>query len=267
MYINILEIENVSDGLDIQAKPRVQSENNQNDVFCMSCFHQSYTRWKLSHGIIDANTAKQLLNYSSGPIQQQNGELNRRSTVNKTNIDFRPWSWLNESLSDLLDLQLPNVTDWEKGNTVNLQPGLKINETKHNAIENDLATIFKLYEIALAIAAKENNGEDMAQSIKKLLLENLVSNQKQKLKDELSLMINDEYFVIDRPYGLLVYSSGLGHHTSIDKYLAEFYLKTTKEIIEILGLTEKSFIDIKHIPISIKNRLFYPDRLQPYNEP
>jgi len=247
--------------MDYQARDRVETNSNQNDVFCMSCFHQSYTRWKLSHGIIDENEAKQLLNYSSGTIQQQNVELNRRSTMNKT--DFRPWNWLNESLSDLLDLQLPNVTDWKKGNKVNLQPIQTRNEVKQHAIEQDLATIFKLYEIALEISTKEINGADMDQSIKKLLVENLVSNQKQKLKDELSLLINDEYFVIDRPYGLLIYSSGLDHHISIDKYLAEFYLKTTKEIIQILGLTENSFIEIKDIPISIKNRLFYANRLQP----
>ena len=250
-------------GLDFQAKDKVQMNNDQNDVFCMSCFHHSYTRWKLSHGIIDQQTAKQLLNYSSDTIQQQQGELNRRSTTNETKVDFRQWNWVNESLSDLLDLQLPNVTDWKKGNTVNLQPVQKRNEGRHNAIENDLATIFKLYEIALTISTAEKNSGDMEQSIRKLLVQNLVSNQKQKLKDELSLLINDEYFVMDRPYGLLVYSPNLDHHISIDKYLAEFYLKTTEEIIQILGLTEKSFVEIIDIPISIKNRLFYANRLQP----
>merc|ERR1712079_357478 len=111
----------------------------------------------------------------------------------------------------------------------------KENQVQQSTIENHLTMIFRLYETALEIATKEIKTGDMEQSIKKSLVENIISNQKQKLKDEMALLLKDEYFVIDRPYGILVYSSGLDQQISIDKYLAEFYLNTTREVIQILG--------------------------------
>ena len=228
----------------------------------MSCFHKSYTQWKLAHGIIDEETANRLLNFSENSRLDQEQEMNRRSTMNQTHEQLKNLSWLNETLSDLTDLLLPNVTDWKMGNSSKSQSVRNEDNIQQLAAnDEDLASIFKLYEMALEIAGKEIKDGNMEESVNTILLEQLISNQKVKFKDELSLIINDEYFVIDRPYGVLVYSSGLDQHISVDKYLANFYLKTTKDIIQILRLTETSFTKFGDVPDSIKNFLFNPAHL------
>ena len=225
-----------------------------------------YTRWKLAHGLIDKPTANSLLNYSRKDTSQE--MMNRRSVKNKTNPDIilKHWNWLNESLSDLSDLMLPNVTGWNAGHTT---PGGSFQPKEGNPKtfpdkEIDLATIFKLYEATLELASlKIKPGENMEQSVNKIIVENLISNQKQRLKDELSLLIEDEYFIIDRPYGVLVYSSGLDQHILIDEYLADFYVRTIKDIVETLKLTKKDFRQIGDIPTSIESRIFSSGHFRP----
>ena len=71
----------------------------------------------MSRRIIDEKTAKRLLDYSSNNSEPGNGEMNRRSAHNQTDVDIGPKNWLNESLSGLSDLELANVTNWKIGNT------------------------------------------------------------------------------------------------------------------------------------------------------
>ena len=225
-----------------------------------------YTRWKLAHGLIDKPTANSLLNYSRKDTSQE--MMNRRSVKNETNPDIilKHWNWLNESLSDLSDLMLPNVTGWNAGHTTtegSFQPKEGNPKTSPDK-EIDLATIFKLYEATLELASlKIKPGENMEQSVNKIIVENLISNQKQRLKDELSLLIEDEYFIIDRPYGVLVYSSGLDQHILIDEYLADFYVRTINDIVETLKLTKKDFRQIGDIPTSIESRIFSSSHFRP----
>ena len=162
----------------------------------MSCFHESYTRWKLAHGIIDQDTANRMLNFSnanrtSAPKQ----EMNRRSATNETHHAQRSKSlnWLNETLSDLTDLLLPNVTDWKMGNLSNLEPERKNDDIQRLANDEELSMIFKLYEMALAISTEEINNGDKRDTMDKIMLEQVIVNQELKFKDELSLIIDNEY--------------------------------------------------------------------------
>ena len=225
-----------------------------------------YTRWKLAHGLINKQTANSLLNYSQKDTSQE--MMNRRSVKNETKTDniLNHWNWLNESLSDLSDLMLPNVTEWNTGQSDHQNSFLpKEGSPKTFPVKDvDLATIFKLYEATLELAAlKMKTGENMEQSVNRVIVEHLISNQKQRLKDELSLLIEDEYFIIDRPYGVLVYSSGLDHHILIDEYLAKFYVRTIKDIVGTLELTKKDFRQIGDIPKSIESRIFSSNHVRP----
>ena len=242
-----------------------ESYASQGGVFCMSCFHEIYTRWKLDHGIIDQQTANNLLNYSRKGTPSE--IMNRRSVDNKTTgtIRYNDWNWLNESLSDLSDLMLSNVTGWGSGHPTpeqNVPPNG--NNRQYLYDENiDLVTVFKLYEATLELASRKIKTNNMKESVNKMIVENLISNQKQRLKDELSLLIEDDYLIIDRPYGVLVYSSGLDQHVQIDEYLVKFYLRTIKDIVETIELTKKDFRDIGHIPKSIESRIFSSNNMRP----
>ena len=249
---------------DIPESPnlgRVATEDTQEPyfggIFCISCFHEVYTRWKLDHGIIDQQTANNLLNYARTDTPQD--MINRRSVENKTAgpINYKSWNWVNESLSDLSDLMLPNVTEWN-GGSIFTQQNLSQVESNQvlSAEEIDLVTVFKFYEATLELASRKIKSNNMEQSVNKIIVETLISNQKQRLKDELSLMIKDEYFIIDRPYGVLVYSSGLDQHKLIDEYLLNFYLQTIRDIVETIGLTKKDFMDIGHIPKTLERKIF-----------
>ena len=76
-------------------------------------------------------------------------------------------------------------------------------------------------------------------------------------------MIKDEYFIIDRPYGVLVYSSGLDQHKLIDEYLLNFYLRTIRDIVETIGLTKKDFQDIGDIPKTLERKIFSVSHSKP----
>ena len=249
---------------DSQSLGRVAPEDKQKSyasqggVFCISCFHEVYTRWRLDHGIIDQQTANNLLNYARTDTPQD--MINRRSVENKTTgpINYKSWNWVNESLSDLSDLMLTNVTEWNGGS---IFPKRNLSQLENNrqvlsAEEIDLVTVFKFYEATLELASRKIKSNNMEQSVNKIIVETLISNQKQRLKDELSLMIKDEYFIIDRPYGVLVYSSGLDQHKLIDEYLLNFYLRTIRDIVETIGLTKNDFQDIGHIPNTLERRIF-----------
>ena len=224
-----------------------------------------YTKWKLENGIIDQPTANSLLNYSRKPTPQD--MMNRRSVTNETNREMfeRHWNWINESLSDLSDLNLPNVTEWNIGHTAPENVFISKNNSNPDISreELDLVTIFKLYEATLELASRKMKWNNMENSVNKMIVENLISNQKQRLKDELSLLIEDEYFIIDRPYGVLVYSSGLDKHILIDDYLKNFYLRTIKDVVETIELTRKDFLEIGGIQPSIERRIFPSNNLQP----
>ena len=224
-----------------------------------------YTKWKLENGIIDEQTANNLLNYAPKPTPQD--MMNRRSVTNETNRQMleRHWNWINESLSDLSDLMLPNVTEWNIGHTTPENVFLSKNDSNHDISgeELDLVTIFKLYEATLELASRRMKWNTMENSVNKMIVENLISNQKQRLKDELSLLIEDEYFIIDRPYGVLVYSSGLDKHILVDDYLKNFYLRTIKDIVETIELTRKDFLEIGGIQPSIERQIFPSNSLRP----
>ena len=242
-----------------------KSYNTKNNIFCMSCFHESYTRWRLAHKIIGEDEANRLLNYSHTEIEKKTEQvLNRRSAKNATihnsnnTMIINSIDWWNETLADLTDLTFPNVSDWKLGGNYSSNNSLPLKGRRSQKPnlhdEKDLATIFKLYEETLEIAIQEINDSNMNQSLSKLMLGKLISDQKEKMKDEIFLLMGNEYFVIDRPYGLLVYSLGSDQQLSVDKYLADFYMKTIKDIVQILDLTEDKFKG--HIPSYIKNKIF-----------
>ena len=231
----------------------------------MSCFHESYTRWRLAHKIIGEDEANRLLNYSHTEIEKKTEQvLNRRSAKNATihnsnnTIIINSIDWWNETLADLTDLTFPNVSDWKLGGNYSSNNSLPLKGRRSQKPnlhdEKDLATIFKLYEETLEIAIQEINDSNMNQSLSKLMLGKLISDQKEKMKDEIFLLMGNEYFVIDRPYGLLVYSLGSDQQLLVDRYLADFYMKTIKDIVQILNLTEEKFKD--HIPSYIKSKIF-----------
>ena len=242
-----------------------KSYNTKNNIFCMSCFHESYTRWRLAHKIIGEDEANRLLNYSHTEIEKKTEQvLNRRSAKNATihnsnnTITINSIDWWNETLADLTDLTFPNVSDWKLGGNYSSNNSLPLKGRRSQKPnlhdEKDLATIFKLYEETLEIAIQEINDSNMNQSLSKSMLGKLISDQKEKMKDEIFLLMGNEYFVIDRPYGLLVYSLGSDQQLLVDRYLAEFYMKTIKDIVQILDLTEDKFKE--HIPSYIKSKIF-----------
>ena len=242
-----------------------KSYNGNNNIFCMSCFHESYTRWRLAHRIIGEDEANRLLNYSHYDKDQKPGQvLNRRSAKNATLQDgnntmiANPIDCWNETLADLTDLTFPNVSNWNLGGNYSSNDSLPLNgrhfQKQNIDNERDLASIFKLYEETLEIAIQEINDRNMNQSLSKLMLGKLISDQKEKMKDEIFLLMGNEYFVIDRPYGLLVYSLGSDQQLSVDRYLADFYMKTIKDIVQILDLTEDKFKE--NIPSYIKSKIF-----------
>merc|ERR1711962_449054 len=102
---------------------------------------------------IDQPTANSLLNYSRKPTTQD--MMNRRSVTNETNRKMleRHWNWINESLSDLSDLMLPNVTEWNIGHTKPENDFISKNNSNHviSGKELDLVAIFKFYEATLEL--------------------------------------------------------------------------------------------------------------------
>ena len=242
-----------------------KSYDGNNNIFCMSCFHESYTRWRLAHRIIGEDEAKRLLNYSHNDMEKRPEQvLNRRSAMNATipngndTIIINAIDWWNETLADLTDLTFPNVSDWKLGGNYSSNDSfpLKGKHSQKQKLDNekDLVTIFKLYEETLEIAIQEIKDSNMNQSLSKMMLGKLISDQKEKMKDEIFLLMDNEYFVIDRPYGLLVYSLGSDQQLLVDRYLADFYMKTIKDIVQILDLTEDKFKE--NIPSYIKSKIF-----------
>ena len=102
----VLELQDLSEETSGGRSSTGDRYDDLKGFFCMSCFHKSYTRWKLRKGIINKETADRLLSYSDNRELNQE-QFNRRSAYNTTNRELgglqnsRNDKWIIESFSDL----------------------------------------------------------------------------------------------------------------------------------------------------------------------